>query len=78
MEKSHRGLIITISIIICYFVGAFVRWLSFKREKEFTYYLYDIRANLFVGILIVFSIIIIVFAFINDEYKMDAFLNYDF
>ncbi len=78
MEKSHRGLIITISIIICYFVGAFVRWLSFKRENKFTFYLYNIRANLFVGILIVFSIIIIFFAFINDEHKMDAFLNYDF
>jgi len=71
---TTRGILISILIILLYFIAAILRWLGFKRENKFFYYLINIRANLFLGFLIL-AIILMIFTGIYGDDRVNDLLN---
>jgi len=66
-DVNNNGILISISVIIFYFIAAILRWLVYKKEKELYYYLIEISTNLFLGCFILAIIIIIISGIIGVD-----------
>jgi len=78
IDQSIRKLFFVSLFVVGYFFWGITRWLLSGRKKEISYYLSQIRENLFLaGLLIAFLIIFTMMIFGLDDNDLNRITNFN-